>query len=534
MRDSEFRTLAARLERARREIDLLTHLLDAVDASVISTGIDGVVTHWTRGAERMFGWTRDEARGSQLGEVLVSDSDPAFVATTTGHARAAGQWAGEWAARRKDGSSFRAYTRILRVDDPEAGSTQLVGVSIDISHRVEMERQLRAGRDYLRAVTDSMGEGLYTVDTAGRLMYANRAAERLLGWTFDELAGRVMHDVVHFRRADGTDHALADCPLMLGARAGTAARVIDDILIRKDGTPLPVNITATPFTTEDGVAGSAVVFADITQQKQEERRLRHKILGLSWAGRVREALAHDHFVLHAQPIVDLSTGATVQHELLIRMREPDGSLVAPQSFLPAAEACGLVVDIDSWVVEQAIGLAARGHAVELNLSARSISAPSLLDRMRSELARTGADPALLVVELTETALMVDDSAAELFIERMRAMGCKLALDDFGTGYGGFFYLKRLPVDYLKIDAEFVRDLTSNQASRHVVEAVVSLARGFGQKTVAEGVEDDATLRLLRTLGVDLAQGFGIARPMPVEQALAAAPFAEGRGLQLAG
>ena len=363
------RTLAERLERARREIDLLAHLLDAVDASVISTGIDGVVTHWTRGAERMFGWTRDEARVVCSTRCCSADPDPAFVATTTRHARAAGHWAGEWAARRKDGSSFRAYTRIVRVDDPDGGPAQLVGVSIDISHRVEMERQLRAARDYLRAVTDSMGEGLYTVDTAGRLTYANRAAERLLGWTFDELAGRVMHDVVHSRRADGTDHAREDCPLVLGARTGTAARVIDDILMRKDGTALPVNITATPFTTEDGVTGSAVVFADITQQKQEERRLRREIHGLSWAGRVREALAHDRFVLHAQPIIDLCTGATVQHELLIRMREPDGSLVAPQSFLPAAEACGLIVDIDSWVVGQAIGLAARGHAVELNLSA---------------------------------------------------------------------------------------------------------------------------------------------------------------------
>ena len=534
MSDSDLCTLVDRLERARREIDLLGHLLDAVDASVISAGGDGVITHWTRGAERMFGWSGEEARGRPLDEILISDPDPAFVATTTSHVRNAGKWAGEWVARRKDGSSFRAYTRIVHIDDPEGLPAQMVGVSIDISHRVEMERRLRAGRDYLRAVTDSMGEGLYTVDMAGHLIYANRAAERLLGWSVDELAGRVMHDVVHFRRADGSDHAREDCPLVLGARAGRSARVVDDILIRKDGSAVPVNITSTPFTTEDGVAGSAVVFADITQQKQEERRLRRKIDGLSWAGKVRDALLHDRFVLHAQPIIDLRTGDTVQHELLIRMREPDGSLVAPQSFLPAAEACGLIVDIDSWVVGQAIELAARGHAVELNLSACSISAPSLLDRMRSELERTGADPALLVVELTETALLVDDDGAQLFIERMRGIGCKLALDDFGTGYGGFFYLKRLPMDYLKIDTEFVRDLISNQASRRVVEAVVSLARGFGQKTVAEGVEDDATLRLLRTLGVDLAQGYGIARPMPVEQALAATRSADPPRLQLAG
>jgi EAL domain-containing protein (putative c-di-GMP-specific phosphodiesterase class I) len=143
----------------------------------------------------------------------------------------------------------------------------------------------------------------------------------------------------------------------------------------------------------------------------------------------------------------------------------------------------------------------RRHPVELNLSAQSLGNPDLLNVIRAELRRTGADPELLAFEITETALVQDAAAAEWFITRLR--------------YGGFTYLKRLPITDLKIDIEFVRDLTESNASQEVVRAVVSLARGFGQRTVAEGVEDSETMDLLRELGVDCAQGFAIARPAPV-------------------
>jgi EAL domain-containing protein (putative c-di-GMP-specific phosphodiesterase class I) len=281
-----------------------------------------------------------------------------------------------------------------------------------------------------------------------------------------------------------------------------------------------VEITAAPFQTEEGVRGSVVVFSDISERKTEERRLREQIEASSRVGRIRDALAEDRFVLYAQPIIDLASRRTVQHELLIRLRDRGGAVVLPHEFLPAAEESGLIVDIDRWVVRQAIGLARAGHAVELNLSAHSLSAPGLIDDFRNELERTSADPSLIVVELTETALLADEHAGELFIERVAALGCRLALDDFGTGYGGFTYLKRLPVNFLKIDIEFVHDLPTNQASHHVVKAIVSLARGFGQQTVAEGVEDETTLRMLRDFGVDYGQGYGIAKPKPVTEVLA--------------
>jgi EAL domain-containing protein (putative c-di-GMP-specific phosphodiesterase class I) len=224
------------------------------------------------------------------------------------------------------------------------------------------------------------------------------------------------------------------------------------------------------------------------------------------------------FVLPAQPIIDLRTGDAVQHELLLRMRSAEESelLIAPGAFLPVAEEYGLITEIDRWVIDRAAEFAAAGEAVQINVSARSISDPSLVDYIARAVAGTGADPASMVFEITETTMVSDETAARAFVKRLHELGCQIALDDFGTGYGGFTYLKQLPIDYLKIDIEFVRDLRENPASRHVVLGIVNLAQGFGLKTVGEGVEDRETLDLLRELGVDYGQGFHIGRPSPLE------------------
>lgn len=231
-------------------------------------------------------------------------------------------------------------------------------------------------------------------------------------------------------------------------------------------------------------------------------------------------LTEERFLLYAQPIIDLHTLEVVQHELLLRVREPDGTVVGPGAYLPLAEQCGLIGDIDRWVIHHGVEIAARGCPVQINVSAHSISDRTLLNYIESCIAQTGADPTLLVFEVTETALVRDEAAACAFAERLHSLGCKLALDDFGTGYGAFTFLKRLPIDYLKIDVEFVGDLASNTASRHVVQAVVALARAFFLQTVGEGVEDAETLRLLEELGVDYAQGYHIARPGPLQEGVA--------------
>jgi EAL domain-containing protein (putative c-di-GMP-specific phosphodiesterase class I) len=172
----------------------------------------------------------------------------------------------------------------------------------------------------------------------------------------------------------------------------------------------------------------------------------------------------------------------------------------------------LIAEVDRWVVAEAAQMAAQGHAVNVNLSAHSLGDATLARLFRALLEQAGADPSLLTFEITETALTEHLALARRFTAEMAALGCKFALDDFGTGYGAFTYLKTLPIKYLKIDIEFVRDLLENEASQHLVAATVQLAKGFGQMTVAEGVEDRATLDRLRELEVDYGQGYFLGRP----------------------
>jgi EAL domain-containing protein (putative c-di-GMP-specific phosphodiesterase class I) len=306
------------------------------------------------------------------------------------------------------------------------------------------------------------------------------------------------------------------CPLMHSSKEAGPVRVEEDAFTCRDGQSLPVAFTASPFVTDDGIGGCAVVFGDITDRKQRQESMERDVATLSWIGRIQDALSEDRFELFAQPIVDLGSGEVVQRELLLRLREADGEIVSPARYLPIAEQYGLIADIDSWVIGRAIEIAAEVGPVQLNLSARSIGNPAIVERIEQCLSATGADPASLVLEITETALIADEAAAIAFVHRVHAIGCKLALDDFGTGYGGFTYLKHLPVDLLKIDVDFVRDLATNTASRHVVEAVVTLARAFGLQTVAEGIEDAAALEVVRELGVDFAQGYYIAKPAPLD------------------
>jgi EAL domain-containing protein (putative c-di-GMP-specific phosphodiesterase class I) len=168
------------------------------------------------------------------------------------------------------------------------------------------------------------------------------------------------------------------------------------------------------------------------------------------------------------------------------------------------------------VIKQAVLLAAEGRNVHANLSADSIGNPELLAGIEQELKNTGADPAKIVFELTETALMGNLTAGEAFARGIDQIGCSVALDDFGTGYGSFTYLQKLKIAYLKIDIAFVRDLLTNPTNQHLVKATVNIAQGLGQKTIAEGVENEETLDLLREYGIDYAQGFHLGRPRALD------------------
>ncbi len=237
---------------------------------------------------------------------------------------------------------------------------------------------------------------------------------------------------------------------------------------------------------------------------------------LCWIDRIRSAIEHGSFALHVQPILDLSSGAITGGELLIRMRDEDG-LISPDRFLHIAERHGLAPAIDRFVITHGMRLAAEqdfpaDFRWEINLSADSLGDPDIPALIEATLTETGLDPASVVFEITETTAIANMDNSQAFAARITAMGCEFALDDFGAGYGSFYWLKHLPASYVKIDGEFIRQLTTSGVDRVIVQAVVDAARKLGKQTIAEYVTDSATLDLLRELRVDHAQGYHIGRP----------------------
>lgn len=243
---------------------------------------------------------------------------------------------------------------------------------------------------------------------------------------------------------------------------------------------------------------------------------------LTWERQILEALENDGFILYQQPILCLANGEVARSEALLRMKGENGEIIAPGSFLPVAERFGQIHAIDRWVVREAIHQIARrqykepGFCLEVNLSGKAFADPELLPMIQKEIEATGIDPSWLVLEITETAACTDTVLGREFVTTLREMGCRFALDDFGSGFSSFSYLKHLPVDYLKIDGAFIRNLARDPVDQELVRAMVQVARGLGRKTIAEWVEDADTLALLRTLGVDYAQGYHIGHPVPME------------------
>ncbi|MGH2941534.1 MAG: EAL domain-containing protein [Solirubrobacteraceae bacterium] len=388
---------------------------------------------------------------------------------------------------------------------PVGDGARLVGIGVLV---VELTEQRHA--DELRsAILQTMADGLLALDHEGRLRCMNAAAERMLGWPEDALRGRSLHDMIHYRRLDGGALSEQESALTRVRTDRRAVRSREDAFVCRDGRMLPILYSATP----EPAGGVVIVFRDATDEIERRRRAERELDAVTWVARIREALHDDRLELYSQPIIPL-TGGAAREELLLRMITREGEVVSAGSFLSIAEQYGLMVELDRWVIARAVRFAALGRIVQVNLSAASMADTRVLDLIEHELRSAAAPAGNLIFELTETALQGNAASAEAFAAGLRELGCGLALDDFGSGFGNFAYLRRLPVQSLKIDMDFVRDLPGNVANQHLVQAIVSLAQGVEIETIAVGVEDQETLALLRGYGVDYAQGYYISRPTP--------------------
>jgi len=353
--------------------------------------------------------------------------------------------------------------------------------------------------------------GQLAIDSEGRLSTMNSVATLMLGWTEDELRGRVVHELIHYRRPDAAGAPQADATAQSVFGGHCVVGTLEDAFVRRDGRILPVVCSATP----DLEGGLVIMFSDATDEI--DRRRSAELDAVSWVARIRAALDEDRFELYSQPIVAL-TGGAAREELLLRMITRDGYVISPAAFLPVAERFSLIAEIERWVITQAVRHAAVGRIVHVNLSAASIADPRLLGFIAAQLRAVMVPASNVVFEVIETALTSDATAGDAFSAGVRELGCGLVLDGFGTGFGSLANLKRLPVQALRIDGDFVRDLATNEANQHLVCAMVDIARSFGCETIAEGVEDGQTLDVLRAYGVDYVQGYFVSHPSPQREA----------------
>jgi diguanylate cyclase (GGDEF)-like protein/PAS domain S-box-containing protein len=258
--------------------------------------------------------------------------------------------------------------------------------------------------------------------------------------------------------------------------------------------------------------------------RDEQRRLR-TTSRQGWLQRLQQAIEQDHFVLHAQPIVPVCSSGVPRFELLLRMPDDRGDLILPGTFLYYAERFDLIQPIDQWVMTQAVKMLHTYHAqgidisLAINVSGKTLNDGAIGEHLRGLLENHEIPDGRLVLELTETAAIANIERARELARYLRELGCQLALDDFGAGFATFYYLKYLEFDYVKIDGEFIKRLPATYADQLVVRAVVDICRGLGTDTIAEFVQDDDTLALLKELGVGYAQGYHTGRPGPLEAIL---------------
>jgi diguanylate cyclase (GGDEF)-like protein/PAS domain S-box-containing protein len=470
---------------------------------------------------------------------------------------------------RPDGSDVWCLIIPATTSGP-AGERLIVVQAIDITERREFERQLRhyAEHDSLTGLFSRRHFNERLEDQVGRVKSTRRPASLLLldldGFKdVNDALGHSTGDALLRRLAGALASALREDELLARVGGDEFAVLLPDAghseamavgeklthAIYEHGAvnaavgriQVTASVGVTSWTTELEIdAEMLMAEADIAMYDAKAAGRNRTLLyerGQHRAGEIatrssrltelREAIAHGHFILHAQPIMPLiATGGTAaaaphMYELLVRMQRADGTLAAPGEFLPDAERHGLIADIDRWVLAEAVRvlkarrLAGRPVKVSVNLGAASIEDPSLGDLIASLLEANAVPPEMLTLELTETGALSDLGLASELSLRLRDIGCHFALDDFGAAFASLQYLKHIRFDMVKIDGEFIRNLPRSAADQLIVKAVAEMATGFGAKVVAEFVDGQDTVDLLRQFGVEFGQGYFLGRPEPL-------------------
>jgi diguanylate cyclase (GGDEF)-like protein/PAS domain S-box-containing protein len=533
-------------------------LIAAAPLAVFALDETARVTMWNPAAATLFGWTELEVLGGVVPLAPAEETErPAWLAAALKHEPVRGA---ETRVRCKNGSELDVAVWTAVLADAGGAPAGTMVVMADITERRQAEARINflAYHDTLTTLPnrllfeDRLGQALNLAHRHGRMLAVVFVAlDRFKKFTdtlghaaADELLRQAAERLRQSLREGDTAARFAgeEFSLLLSSVGGTedaaaAARAIQQALtppFRVAGQELyvtaSVGIGLYPYDGVDAEsllknAGAALYRARQQGGNQyqfytadmNERALKR----LALENNLRRALEREELVLHYQPQVGGDTGRIIGVEALVRWQQAELGLVPPAEFIPLAEETGLIVPLGAWVLRtallqtrawQAAGLPARRVAV--NLSARQFRQPDLAPMIARLLDETGVAPDCLELELTESSIMHDATGAIATLRELKEMGVSVAVDDFGAGYSSLAYLKQLPIDVLKIDRSFVRDMTADADTAAIVMAIITLAHSLRLKVIAEGVETEEHLRFLRLLRCDEMQGYLFARPLP--------------------
>lgn len=544
----------------------LSAVLNNTAEGIITFDKRGIIEGFNQAAERLFGWSESEILGTSINLLIATDKHDRRdgyldhflrnqIQRLVGHE-------GEVVGLHRDGTIFPMAVKISAMQ--LEGREIYIGLLADISER-------KAMMDRLKFVAEHDGlTGLYNRS------YFQQELERVVERAQRRSAHHsalLYIDLDNFKYVNDTmGHAAGDQLIVQVAAVLQKRARKSDILARFGGDEFTVLLDDTDLDNASRVAesfrqkiagftfnyegkhadvGCSIGVASIHSQSNSateamsyadlachlaKRGGRNRIhvfdpadaekvatmsVDMGWSRRIKTAIENNRFELACQPIVHTGTREVDAYETLIRLRDEHDEIIMPSGFLPAAERFGLAGDIDIWVITRAIDTLAHLRETQprarysINLSALTLTRAGLVDFIASRLVQSRLDPAALTFEVTETAAITDMSAAGTLLSGLRQLGCRTALDDFGSGMSSFAYLRELPVDFVKIDGRFVKNLATNPVDQAMVKAMNEIAHALGKLTIAEFVENEESFRLLGLFGVDYAQGYHLGRPVLV-------------------
>ncbi len=553
-----------------REKERAQVTLQSIGDAVVTTDATGRVEYMNPAAEQLTGWDRRHAHGKRVQDVveLLDEETGQAVESPVTRCLDEGRTITlhrDVTLKHRDGTAIAIQQSAAPIQDRGARVIGAVMVFHDASRERQLHRQLSyyASHDSLtgfinrREFEERLSAAVRNAQAGGApsaLLYMDLDQFKVVNDTCGHAAGdlllRQLAEILKVRvrpqdliaRLGGDEFAvlLADCTLPCAIEIADSLReaIASFRFEWRDGSlQVGVSIGVVPIDasaeTVSGVMSAADVACYVAKDfgrnrvhVYEEGDAAERHQEMQWVARIHRAREEGRLELFFQPIVPIggNEAAVPQYELLLRMRDERGQIVPPDSFIPAAERYNLMPSLDRWVVTQVLGSLVyredRGcapYTLAINLSGTTLNDSRFLDFMLDALSADGVPPGALCFEITETSAIGDLGAVIGFMRALKERGCRFSLDDFGTGLSSLTYLKHLPVDFVKIDGQFIRNVTRDAADESMVDAIVRMARALNIQTIAERVEGADVLKRLGELGIDYAQGYYISVPQPISE-----------------